>query len=180
LSCNKPKLGFTLISIVVFTLSCGHHLPIFLSFFFVTVGETFLIDGKQLLLKADNGKYLSRINSGPGYDPIEPLKTTPDVYCHFTVHSQPDGAVVLQADNGKYLSRMNRGPNFNPIEASKVTPDVFFRFKVYNQFDGSVVLQADNGKYLSRVRRGSRDHIEAYKDNVDVFCKFRFRQFHEK
>ena len=134
-------------------------------------------DGKQqLLLKADNGKYLSRINRGSGYDPIEPYKSTPDVYCKFKVHNQPDGTVLLQADNGKYLSRINRGQGINPIEASKVTPDVFCRFKVYNQPDGTVVLQADNGKYLSRVRRDGRDHIEAYKDNIDVFCKFHFRQ----
>ena len=100
---------------------------------------------------------------------------TPDVFCYFTVHSQPDSTALLQADNGKYLSRISRGPDINPIEASKLTPDVFCRFKVYNQPDGSVVLQADNGKYLSRVRRGGKDNIEASKDNIDVFCKFRFR-----
>ena len=132
------------------------------------------IDGKQLLLKADNGKYLSRINRGSGYDPIETNKATPDVHCYFAVHSQPDSTLLLQADNGKYLSRINRGPGINPIEASKLKPDVSCRFKVYNQPDGSVVFQANNGKYLSRVTRDGKENIEASKDNIDVYCKFLF------
>ena len=132
------------------------------------------IDGNQLLLEADNRKYLSRINRGSGYDPIEASKVTPDVFCCFTVHSQPDSTALLQEDNGKYLSRISRGPDINPIEASKLTPDVFCRFKVYNQPDGSVVLQADNGKYLSRVRRGGKDNIEASKLTLMCFANFVF------
>ena len=141
--------------------------------FFITAGSMCCSDGMQVLLKADNGKYLARINRGSGYDPIETYKATPIFSCHFTVHNQHNGTVVLQADNGKYLCRRTSGPNTDPIEASKETPDDACRFKVHNQPDGSVVPQADNGKYLSRVRRDGNDKIEANKDNIDEFCKFR-------
>ena len=76
-----------------------------------------------LLLQADNGKYLSRINRGPGINPIEASKLKPGVFCRFKVYNQLDGSVVFQADNGKYLSRVTRDGKEN-IEASKDNIDV--------------------------------------------------------
>ncbi|KAL9950791.1 hypothetical protein ACROYT_G043356 [Oculina patagonica] len=77
----------------------------------------------KLLLQADNGKYLSRVRWN-GIDYIEAAKDVPDVFCHFSVHNQPDGTVVLQADNGKYMSRVQtNGIDF--YQAAKSEIDVF-------------------------------------------------------
>jgi hypothetical protein len=47
---------------------------------------TYFEEENRIALQADTGKYLSRINRGPGKDPIEAAKTTIDPYCKFSVH----------------------------------------------------------------------------------------------
>ena len=84
-------------------------------------------DGK-LLLKSNNGKYLSRIYRG-GISKIEAAKDTPDDACHFTVHNQADGTVVLQANNGNYMSRIHRG-GIDYYEAEKCQIDDACKMKL--------------------------------------------------
>jgi hypothetical protein len=83
----------------------------------------------QLVLQADNGKYLSRIRRGT-LDPIEAAKTQVDVFCMFTVTVLDNGKIALKADNGKYLSRIRRG-TIDPIEAAKSKIDYFCQFRVF-------------------------------------------------
>ena len=101
-------------------------------------------------LKADNGKYLSRIYyyTYNEQNNIEAAKSTKDLATKFLAKRYSDGKLILLADNGKYLSRIHRG-GIDYIEAAKSSPDVHSRFQVYNQPDGTVVMKADNGKYLS-------------------------------
>ena len=82
--------------------------------------EVFTSEGK-IILKAANGKYLSRINYGGfghtgGVDFIEAAKNEIDIFCKFEVFDNPNTAMEIlepyidshlpisfQADNGKYL-----------------------------------------------------------------------------
>ena len=150
-------------------------------------------DGK-LWLKADNGKYLCRKTmvfedddeggdgSGGVYtaQAIVPEGSTRQASCEFLVNNRADGIILLQANNSNYLCREKHDPYFQPIEARYSTPRKSCHFKVHNQPNDKVVLQADNGKFLSRVYRVNDDFsvnlIEAYKDNIDVSCKFSFEQ----
>jgi Galactoside-binding lectin len=99
-----------------------HSIPPY-SQFVVTV-----LDNGKIALKADNGKYLSRINRG-NIESIKAVKDEIDTYSQFTVTVLADNKILLKADNGKYLSRINRG-KINPIEAAKNTSDVFCQFIV--------------------------------------------------
>lgn len=81
----------------------------------------------KLMLKANNGKYLSRVRRG-NVDYIEAAKTYPDIYSQFSVHDQQDGTYVLQADNGKYLSVIYRGSR-NSFEAAKDNIDSFCKLR---------------------------------------------------
>ncbi|MEY3867146.1 MAG: hypothetical protein RLZZ338_1037 [Cyanobacteriota bacterium] len=126
--------------------------------------------GDTISLKADNGKYLSRINRG-SVDPIEAAKSVVDPYSKFVVTVLADGKIALKADNGKYLSRINRG-SIDAIEAAKDSIDPYSQFTFTVLADGKIVLKADNDKYLSRINRGSIDSIEAAKNPSDVYCQF--------
>lgn len=91
----------------------------------------YLKTGDSIVLQADTGKYLSRINRGTR-DPIEAAKATPDVYCEFVLTSFDDGKVALRADNGKYLSRIYWVPTkIDAIEAAKPNIDVYSQFAIH-------------------------------------------------
>ena len=67
---------------------------------------------RGLALRADNNKYLSRINHGGvgGVDRIEAEKDTKDPYTRFMVTTTTDNKrIMLRADNGKYWSLTLRG-----------------------------------------------------------------------
>ena len=49
-----------------------------------------------IALKADTGKYLSRINRGTDLDPIEAAKDRIDAYSKFFVTQQPNGKFVFK------------------------------------------------------------------------------------
>ena len=82
---------------------------------------------EKLLLKADSGKYLSRVYRG-GISKIEAAKDDPDADSYFAVHNQPDGTVVLQANNGNYMSVVNRG-GIDFYEAEKSEIDVYCKLR---------------------------------------------------
>lgn len=142
---------------------------------------------RRAVLKADNGKFLCRMTmefeDDEGGDEtytaetIQPSKSRPDPSCVFTVYELPGKTIMLQADNGNVLCRTDHEEDFQPLEAKKSTPPFDpCTFTIHEQADGTVALQADNGTFLSRVRRGSLDLIEAYKEKIDVFCKFSIRR----
>jgi hypothetical protein len=128
--------------------------------------------GTVIALQADNDKYLSRINRGSNYDPIEAAKSSIDPYCKFIVTVLADGKIALKADTGKYLSRIRRSGEIDPVEAAKDSIDPFCQFTVTTLANGKILLQGDTGKYLSRIRRGGIDAIEVAKLPSDVFCQF--------
>ena len=138
--------------------------------------------GDIIALKADNGKYLSRINHGK-IDSIEAgkrkhkkkhkKKSTRSIrpYTQFVVTVLDNGKIALKADNGKYLSRINRG-KIESIETVKDEIDTYSQFTVTVLPDNKILLKADNDKYLSRINRGKMNPIEAAKKTSDVFCQF--------
>ena len=148
----------------------------------------------DLLLVADNGKYVSRETTEyDDYDDddddyefergfrrevitiqsIQALKSTPDESCHFKVKNTNDGTILLQGDDGNYLCRVEGELNSRSIEASKSTPERSCHLTVHNQPDGTVAFQEDNGKVLSRIYYiGGGHYIEAAKSQIDVICKF--------
>lgn len=142
--------------------------------------------GDIIALKADNGKYVRRINHGE-IDAIHAgkkkhkkkhknkhknkRKHSISPYSKFIVIVLDDGKIALKADNGKYLSRINRG-NIESIEAVKDEIDTYSQFTVTVLADNKIVLKADNDKYLSRINRGKTNPIEAVKNTSDVFCQF--------
>lgn len=144
------------------------------------------VNGK-VTLQGDNNRYLSRINRGYQYDPIESVKPTADYYSQFQVIGvQPtfqtphfwsglvlNPVLILQADNGQYLSRIRRSGGIDPIEAAKSKPDVFCQFKAIRIDEDFYAFQADNGKFLSRIYRGGKHAIEAAKSEIDVYSRFR-------
>ena len=81
--------------------------------------EVSALDGK-LVLKGDNGKYLSRIYRGNQY--LEAEKDVPDVCCQFRVVPVGKGLIALQGDNGLYVSRILRG-KVSSIEVTKGAVD---------------------------------------------------------
>ena len=73
-------------------------------------------------IRADNGKFLSRIALDGGANPIEATKDVADQFCEFGITSLANGKIVLIADNGKLLANTNRGFKGVPgpsIEAAK-------------------------------------------------------------
>ena len=130
-----------------------------------------LVPSPVVTLKADNGKYLSRINRG-GVNYIEAAKASPDVYCEFKAIRVDENSYAFVGDNGKYLSRVYRY-GISAIEAAKSEIDVYSRFEVSLLASDLVTLKADNGLYLSRINYGSGlDPIVAAKSSADVFSQF--------
>ena len=123
-----------------------------------------------ITLRADNGKYLSRIWRG-GVNYIEAAKTSPDVFCEFKAIRVDGNTFAFVGDNGRHLSRIYRG-GINGIESEKKEIDIYSQFEV-SLLDGDLVtLKADNGLYLSRINRGYRDPVEAAKSSADVYSQF--------
>ena len=129
----------------------------------------------KIVLQGDTGLYLSRINRGYGWDPIEVEKVHPDVYCQFEVIKNADGTYSFLADNGKYLSRILRFGT-NAIEAAKSGIDPFCKFNVIDYDNGKISLQADNELWWSRINRGGGvngyNPVEAAKAHPDIFSQF--------
>lgn len=123
-----------------------------------------------ITLKADNGKYLSRIHRG-GQDNCEASKSPADTFCEFQVEVLPDHFIALKGDNGKYLSRIRRG-TIDFAEFAKEQIDPFCRFRYYHLGDNKVGLKGDNGMFLSRIHRNGQDNIEAAKATLDDYSRF--------
>ena len=87
--------------------------------------EVSALDGK-LVLKGDNGKYLSRIYRDNQY--LEAEKDVPDVCCQFRVVPVGKGLIALQGDNGLYVSRILRG-DVSSIEVIKGAIDDECKFR---------------------------------------------------
>lgn len=117
--------------------------------------------GRDIVLKADTEKYLSRWKS---YD-IEIAKHTPDRYCHFEVIHNSDGTYSFRGDNGLYLSRYG---SYN-IEARKECIDIFSKFHVEFLTNNRILLKADNGLYWSRW---GDTGLVARKEAWDQYCIF--------
>ncbi|MEE8057649.1 MAG: hypothetical protein V3T17_07440 [Pseudomonadales bacterium] len=133
--------------------------------------------GDMIGFKADNGKWLSRINRGLP-EPIEAAKSEVDVYCKFEVLvlELDDFKVALKADNGKWLGLRDRS-GVEAIEAGfgERVQECSFTFNVVD--DLRIVLKADNGKWLGRVNRGLPEPIEAAKSEINSYCLFRVINF---
>ena len=121
----------------------------------------------DIFMVGDNGKYLSRINRGPNYDPIEAEKPARDAFCKFTLEQHDDGLFSFRADNGKYLSRIYRD-GVQAIEAAKSTVDPFSKFHLKHSGPRRLSILADNGKYWARVERGPINPIEAVATDPDT------------
>ena len=123
----------------------------------------------QVLLKADTGKYLSRVERSFG-NPLEASKSQPDPLCWFTVIKNGDGSYSLLADNSMYFTRVDR--DTHNVQAAKTFIDYPSRFTMIEHGDGTISLRSDRGKYLSRISREGCNPIEAVKDTIDIYCKF--------
>ena len=77
--------------------------------------EASALDGK-LVLKGDNGRYLSRIYRDNQY--LEADKEKIDICCQFRVFSVGNGFIALQGDNDMFVSMIQRGKH-SSIEISK-------------------------------------------------------------
>ena len=93
----------------------------------------------KIILLGDTGLYLSRINRGHDWDPIEVEKAHPEVYCQFEVLKNAYGMYSFLADNGKYLSRIHRG-GIKAIEAAKSSIDLYSKFHVMEYDNGKISL----------------------------------------
>ncbi|NHB93054.1 fascin domain-containing protein [Photorhabdus cinerea] len=87
------------------------------------------IDANKIVLRANNGLYLSRF-SLVGGDYIAAVKSNIDVYSVFTVECIDNNVITLRADNGKYLSRINTGGIFSYIKPDRDDVDIHCNFKV--------------------------------------------------
>jgi hypothetical protein len=123
-----------------------------------------------ITLKADNGKYLSRIYRR-GQDNCEASKSPADTFCEFQVEVLPDHFIALKGDNGKYLSRIRRGP-IDFAEFAKEQIDPFCKFRYYHLGDNKIGLKGDNGMFLSRIYRDGQDNIEVAKTTLDDYSRF--------
>ena len=132
----------------------------------VTPTPPLLRDGQIIGLRADDGKYLQRVDSTNVLNMIQAVGHTTGAYNRFKVIMLPDGRIALQADNKNYLSRIARSTR---IEAAKSTIDDYCKFQVTIDKD-KIALQADDGKYLRRISGSTR--IEAANKEVDKFCWF--------
>ena len=105
--------------------------------------------GDLIALKAENNRYLSRVNRGKT-DPIEATKETVDHFSMFLVTILDEHTLTLKADAGlgKYLSRTNYGHN-NVIEAIRDVIDPHTKFKFAFSAMGAIYFMADNGSFLS-------------------------------
>ncbi|XP_068761890.1 uncharacterized protein [Montipora capricornis] len=85
----------------------------------------------EIFLKADNGKYLCRMDHEKDFQPIEARQSMRSASCRFKVHSQADGTVAFQADNGKFLCR-DRRDGIDLVIAAKDSVDATCKF-VFSQ-----------------------------------------------
>ncbi|XP_066543762.1 uncharacterized protein LOC136711408 isoform X2 [Amia ocellicauda] len=153
------------------------------------------VDNGNVILKADNGKYLSRIERY-GKQNIEAAKDVPDQFCRFVLspgdsegptqnlvpnlslfesYMNTDRPVTLKADNGMFWCSVDSGPKVNNVEAVKSVPDEWCHFKVLKAHNGKILLRDKRGVYLSRINYGGIggvDYIQAAKSEPDVFCEF--------
>ena len=135
--------------------------------------QNYLDSPRGVSLRADNNKYLSRINytSSGGVDRIEAAKSTKDPFTTFLITKTTDGKrIMLKADNGKYWSLILRGSIYF-VEAAKTTPDVFCEFEPFD-VDGKLVLRGQNMLFVSRINRSGVDNIESAKTGIDTYCRF--------
>lgn len=132
--------------------------------------EPYIDAPEGMSLKADNNKYLSRIERN-GRQRIEAAKDVKDPYTKFLVKKSSDGKrILLQADNNTFCSLILRDVYY--LEAAKQTPDEWCEFEAFTTDDGKLVLKALNNLFISRIYRDNVNSIEAAKEGIDVFCKF--------
>ncbi|WP_130734642.1 hypothetical protein [Flavobacterium sp. J27] len=142
--------------------------------------------GDIITLKADNGKYLSRVEYVGVKQAIEATKDSVDIYCKFEVLVHKDLKISLKADNKAWLSRITRGSDEEPIEAIKMdSSDITTQFKVMQLSNTNgeffIALQADNFRWISRIDRQTergKQTIEAarVKTGIDVHCMFKIEK----
>ena len=105
-------------------------------------------DGKKVLLKADNDKFLCRQNRG-GIQIIRAVNSVPGPTCYYEIYRNGDDTYSFRADNYKYLSRIHRDISY--LEAIKDQIDAASRFTAYDYDDGKISLRGNNGKYVTRA-----------------------------
>jgi len=132
---------------------------------------------QTITLKADNGKYLSRIYyTHTSQNNLEAIKDKIDEFCTFQVIELPDHCIALKGDNGKYLSRIarsdSRGGYIQYAEFEKDTMDQYCIFRYVNLGGNEIAFKGDTGLFLSRVTRNGRENIEVAKSKIDVYSKF--------
>jgi phosphatidylserine/phosphatidylglycerophosphate/cardiolipin synthase-like enzyme len=124
-----------------------------------------LKNGEFIALRADSGKFMSRIvrgRVGEQTDNIEAAGVSPEPRSpsEFTVFVIDSDTVALLADNRRFVSRVARSrPAL--IEAAKLSIDAYCLFKVVDLGSEKIALIADNGKFLSRINYADINTIEA-------------------
>ena len=109
---------------------------------------------KRVVLQHDKtGLLLCRTNRGPGVDPIEVHKSTPDGTCEFDVTENSEGTYSLRADNGRYLSRVTRNGT-DVVEAAESSIGQSTTIFVH-EYEKKLLLQGDNKVYWSRSNSGA-------------------------
>jgi hypothetical protein len=127
--------------------------------------------GDTIALRADNGRFLSRINMGENGDPIQAAKFMIDEPSKFIVGLFEENRLTLKADNQKYLGRVSRN-GLDPIEATHPSPNKTASFAYAVLLNGDIIMIADNGKFLRRYPgRDDTNSIEAieYRHFVCLF-----------
>lgn len=140
--------------------------------------EPIILWPETINIKADNGKYLSRIYyTQTGQNNCEAIKDNVDTFCTFHVESFPEEhKIALKGDNGKYLSRISRGDSnggyiqYTEFEKDKV--DEYCKFYYICLGGNKIALLGDTGLYLSRIYRNGRNNIEVAKKDIDLYSQF--------
>ena len=108
----------------------------------------------KVVLQADTGLYLCRINRGNYLDPIEADGTTPDVKCRYTVVKNTDGTYSFIADNARYIGRVYRNNEYT-LEAIYTTIGSYSSFNVINHGSAKISLRDNLQNYANRIDSGS-------------------------
>ncbi|XP_043915194.1 uncharacterized protein LOC122791517 [Protopterus annectens] len=137
---------------------------------------TELIPEGFVALKTDNGKYW-HLDLLFFEGQVEAEKSRLDSTCQFLVLPASSGKVYIKTPQNKYLKRHHLADTkWEILELAKGEPDVSCEFQLHNR-NGKVYFMADNGKYLSRVCRFGKETIEAFKEQVDMYCLFEMVEY---
>lgn len=115
---------------------------------FISLAEHTLADGDVMALRADNGRFVSRMGASWGR-PIAATKQQPDIHCRFVVRNLERGRVALRNEGTHYIKVMTRDET--RIEAVSEQLDAYGHFVLELLGDNRVALRGIIGGYAQRV-----------------------------